>query len=103
MTEAFTRAIIAPNGRRRVRGAQWHGGRPAALLAPYDAGAISSPSSHLSSGLVSPPRREGRIAHVVVAASTVAIVAIAAAVIAVALLAMYVLPRGGRRKRPPRT
>ena len=43
------------------------------------------------------------MADVVVAASTVAIVAIAAAVIAVALLAMYILPRGGRRKRPPRT
>ena len=38
-----------------------------------------------------------------VAASTVAIVAIAAAVIVVALLALYVLPRGGRRKRPPRS
>jgi hypothetical protein len=39
----------------------------------------------------------------VVAASTVAVVAIAAAIVAVALLAWYILPRGGRRKRPPRT
>jgi hypothetical protein len=38
----------------------------------------------------------------VVAASTVAIVAIAVAIIVVAMVAWYVLPRGGRRKRPPR-
>jgi hypothetical protein len=38
-----------------------------------------------------------------VAASTVAVVAIAAAVIAVALVLWYVLPRGGKRRRPPRT
>jgi hypothetical protein len=38
---------------------------------------------------------------VIVAASTVAIVAIAAAIIAIALVVWYVLPRGGRRKRPP--
>jgi hypothetical protein len=37
---------------------------------------------------------------VIIAVSTVAIVAIAAAVIVVAFLVMYVLPRGGRRKRP---
>jgi len=37
------------------------------------------------------------------AASTVAIVAIAAAIIVVGLLVFDVLPRGGRRKRPPRT
>jgi hypothetical protein len=40
---------------------------------------------------------------VIVAASTVAVVAIAAAVIAVALAAWYIAPRGGRRKRGPRT
>ena len=47
--------------------------------------------------------RPGYHLRVPVAASTVAVVAIAAAVIVVALLAFYVLPRGGRRKRPPRT
>jgi hypothetical protein len=40
---------------------------------------------------------------VIVAASTVAIVAIAAAVIAVAFAVLYIAPRGGRRKRGPRT
>jgi hypothetical protein len=45
----------------------------------------------------------GNETGVIVAASTVAIVAIAAAVIVVALLAWYVLPRGGRRKRSPRS
>jgi hypothetical protein len=47
-------------------------------------------------------RSAGEKAFVIVAASTIAVVAIAAAVIVVALLAWYVLPRGGRRKRPPR-
>jgi hypothetical protein len=47
--------------------------------------------------------RQGRTGAMVVAASTVAVVAIAAAIIAVAFVALYVLPRGGRRKRPPRT
>jgi hypothetical protein len=37
--------------------------------------------------------------RVPIAASTVAVVAIAAAVIVVALVVLYVLPRGGRRKR----
>jgi len=46
--------------------------------------------------------QSGKKDGVLVAASTVAIVAIAAAVIVVALLVLYVLPRGGRRKRPPR-
>jgi hypothetical protein len=38
---------------------------------------------------------------VLVAASTVAVVAIAVAVIVVAGALWYILPRGGRRKRPP--
>jgi uncharacterized membrane protein len=46
------------------------------------------------------PNSEARTRSVVLAVSTVAIVAIAAAVIVVALLIMYVLPRGGRRRRP---
>jgi hypothetical protein len=37
---------------------------------------------------------------VIVAASTVAIVAIAAVVIVALISIMYVVPRGGRRKRP---
>jgi hypothetical protein len=43
------------------------------------------------------------MARMVIADSTVAIVAIVVAVVIVALLAAYVLPRGGRRKRPPRS
>ena len=39
-----------------------------------------------------PDRQNGRV-------STVAIVAIVAAIIVVALVVMYLLPRGGRRKR----
>jgi hypothetical protein len=52
---------------------------------------------------VSPTGWNGYNGRVIVAASTVAVVAIAAAVIAVALVLWYVLPRGGRRRRPPRT
>jgi hypothetical protein len=40
---------------------------------------------------------------VIVAASTIAVVAIAAAIIAICLVGWYILPRGGRRKRPPRS
>jgi hypothetical protein len=51
---------------------------------------------------VRPAAARSMIGAVIVAASTVAVVAVAAAVIVVALVAWYVLPRGGRRKRPPR-
>jgi hypothetical protein len=44
-----------------------------------------------------------RMSLVIVAASTVAVVAVAVAVVAVALVVWYILPRGGRRKRGPRT
>ena len=65
---------------------------------------ISSISSSAGSQLRVYPEKLGyMIGAVLVAASTVAVVAVAAAVIVVALLAWYVLPRGGRRKRPPRT
>lgn len=51
------------------------------------------------------PRRFPGTAHgenvrVIVAASTVAIVAIAAVVIVALIVFMYVVPRGGRRRRP---
>jgi hypothetical protein len=42
------------------------------------------------------PGKEGRV---VLAASTVAIVAIAAVVIVALLALIYILPRGGRRRR----
>jgi hypothetical protein len=39
---------------------------------------------------------------VIVAATTNAIYAMAAAIIVVAILAQYIMPRDGRRGRPPR-
>jgi hypothetical protein len=39
---------------------------------------------------------------VIVAVSNTAIFAVAAAIIVVAILAQYIMPRRGRRKRPPR-
>ena len=52
-----------------------------------------------SANLYPAPPREGS-RSLVLALSTVSVVAVAAAVIVVALLAMYLLPRGGRRRRP---
>ena len=42
------------------------------------------------------------IEGVIVATSTNAIFAIAATIIVAAILAQYIVPRGSRRKRPPR-
>ena len=80
-----------------------------------DAGSRTRTPAFLDSATVSPlaaaagffrsfdAGHRGKKSPVLVAASTVAIVAIAAAVIVVALLVWYVLPRGGRRRRTPRS
>jgi hypothetical protein len=81
-------------------------GFPVSNACPYPPEPFTQPCAAFSR-IGSPPSFDagtrGEHDRVLVAASTVAIVAIAAAVIVVALVVWYIVPRGGRRQRPPRS